>query len=99
MGYATITAWNSRRHEFLRSSNDHIPRWTPNFRATQHAKRFSRDIAWQPPIASLPEHVSVTLGSRPTISRKLLTESYLRGWAGWQVTVVLAITASPGPIE
>jgi hypothetical protein len=61
MGYATITAWNSRRHEFLRSSNDHIPRWTPNFRATQHAKRFSPDIAWQPPIASLPEHVSVVL--------------------------------------
>jgi len=31
----------------------------------------------------LPEVIR-DVGSRPTISRKLLTESYLRGWAGWQ---------------
>jgi len=32
----------------------------------------------------LPHAIS-DVGSRPTISRKLLTESYLSGWAGWLV--------------
>jgi len=38
--------------------NDHIPRWGLAFRTTEHAKRFSPDIAYQPLIASLPTPVS-----------------------------------------